>query len=345
LIFAYQSKYSYFCCKDRFMPKLSVLMPNYNASEFIQEALESVLNQTFQDLEIILVDDCSTDNSLEIVRALNSPKIKIYSTKVNGGIVAALNEGLKHINSEYIVRMDSDDISTSDRFETLVRFMDNNPDIGVCGSYMETFGKHNWVWRYKLTDEDIRPCLLYKSLIPHPASIFRSSILKHISYSSKYPHIEDRELWWQLFDKTKFANIPKVLYKYRIGIHNVTQVNKGTQAARRLEFYGDLYQYLGLSFSKLEIELFLGHNEKLYSDFKNFKHLKRLHEKILDFNDKSKIFCRKSLKRHLNQRFSNVSTEVAKLGFLAYFRYLFLSSFRYIKLIDLKVLYLGLSNK
>jgi len=321
------------------MPRLSVLLPNYNASLFIKEALESVLNQTYQDFEIILIDDCSTDNSLEIVNSLNSSKIKVYSTKTNGGIVVALNEGLKRVDSEYVVRMDADDISMPNRFELLVNFMDNNLDVGVCGSYIETFGKNNHVWKYNLTDADIRPCLLYKSMVPHPASIFRTSVLKGISYTDKYPHIEDRELWWQLFDKTKFANIPKVLYRYRILDHNVTQKNKNTQPERRLKFYTDLYSELNLNFSQFDIELFLGHNKKLYSNFENVKHLGLLHQKILDFNSASNIFDDEHLKKHLNQRWNNVSIEVAKTGLKNYIRYLYISRFKPVKLADLKVLF------
>lgn len=332
----FEPNLTYFWFKFYLMPRVSVLMPNYNASEFIEESIMSVLNQTYQDFEIILIDDCSTDNSLELVKRINNSKIKLYSTLENGGIVSALNEGLKHVKSEFIIRMDSDDISVENRFERLVNFMDLNPEVGVCGSFIETFGKSNHIWRYEVTDDMIKPCVLYKSLVPHAASIIRSDLLREYKYTFDYPYIEDRALWLYLFSRTKFSNLPEVLYKYRILSHNVTQRNLPTRTERALKFYRKVFDDFEIKYKEENLILFLGLKKELYHSKLKLKALKQFHEEILTWNKEKYIFDNESLESHLKDLWNKVSGPASKGGLLNYINYLMISKSLKIKFKDVK---------
>ncbi len=130
------------------MALVSVLLPNYNNALYLTDCLTSLCNQTFKDFDVFFIDDCSKDNSISIAETFTMLDLKIIRKDANTGIVDTMNEGLKRISSKYIVRMDGDDISTPERFQMLVDFMETHPEIGVCSSDIETFGatKEKWIF-------------------------------------------------------------------------------------------------------------------------------------------------------------------------------------------------------
>ena len=115
------------------IPTISVIMPVYNCFDYIQEAINSILNQTFSDFELIIIDDYSSDGTVDLIKKFNDPRIKLTVKSVNSGISNSLNYGLKIAKGKYIARMDGDDISFPDRFERQVKFMDLNPKVILCG--------------------------------------------------------------------------------------------------------------------------------------------------------------------------------------------------------------------
>ena len=123
------------------MPKISVVMPAYNAEKYIGEAIESILNQTFKDFEFIIINDGSVDHTKEIIREYNDPRIVLLENDKNRGIVLSLNKGLDAATGKYIARMDADDIALKNRFERQVEYLDEHKDIGVLGTGICTFGE------------------------------------------------------------------------------------------------------------------------------------------------------------------------------------------------------------
>jgi glycosyltransferase involved in cell wall biosynthesis len=216
---------------------ISVALPNYNGGEYLRLAIESILKQTYRNFELIVVDDCSTDNSLEIIDSFNDKRIRTIILKSNGGIVNALNTAISEAKGEYIARMDSDDVSHPLRFEKCINKLNENIDIGVVGSWMETFGDENKIWKYHSSDEALKKELLFGSPMSHPASMFRSNILKkeEIKYESTFPHMEDYLFFYKLSKVTKFCNIPEVLYSYRLHQTNITGVNRSTFKERLIK--------------------------------------------------------------------------------------------------------------
>jgi hypothetical protein len=152
--------------------------------------------------------------------------------------------------------------------------MESHPEIGVCGSFIETFGNDNTVWEYEETDDFIRPSVFYKSMIGHASAIFRVSVLNEnkVFYSERHIHMEDKVLWFSLLNITKFHNIQEVLYKYRILDHNITIINKSTLEERVAKYYYEVFTHFGIDFTPSILKIHMG-----YSNFSEFSRLELVH--------------------------------------------------------------------
>ena len=128
-------------------PKVTVLMPVYNCEKYLRESIESILNQTFKDFEFLIINDGSSDKSAEIVESYNDNRINFVQNEKNIGLAASLNRGLDIAKGEYIARMDADDISLPERLEKQVRFMETNPQIGICGQLDKNLWRHKLYWK------------------------------------------------------------------------------------------------------------------------------------------------------------------------------------------------------
>lgn len=205
-------------------PRLTVLLPVYNGSDFLKESVESILNQTFTDFELLVIDDGSTDDSTRIIENISDDRIRLLQNPSNLGLVATLNRGLETALGEYVARMDSDDISMPRRLEIQVGFLDQNPGIGVCGSWVRFIPRqYDFLWKLPVTSEEIR-CRLFSSVgVAHPSVMLRRKVFieNNLYYDPDYSHAEDYELWCRAIRHTRFANIPQVLLHYRISYEQV----------------------------------------------------------------------------------------------------------------------------
>jgi glycosyltransferase involved in cell wall biosynthesis len=196
-------------------PKISVLMPVYNSEKYVDEAIKSILDQTFGDFELVIINDGSTDLTAEIVRGFNDRRIKFIDNKINKGLISVLNQGLELVEGEYVARMDADDISMPTRFEEQVDFFSKNPDVSILGTWLERFeGAHGII----NPPSNIGLWELYEyNPILHPSVMWRRADLeKHnLRYDPDYVAAEDYELWVRASRYLKIANIPKVLGRYR----------------------------------------------------------------------------------------------------------------------------------
>ncbi len=208
------------------LPRVSVIMPVYNGEQHLREAIESILSQTFTDFELLILFDHSADHSLDIIRSFEDQRIRLVVNENKKGLAYILNKGLELSTGEYIARMDCDDISFPRRLEKQVRFMDENPDVGVCGTWIELFMGVNYIKKYPLTHEAIRCNLLFECSLAHPSVMIRKeSFLKHdLFYDVKYV-VEDYELWTRCSNVIRLANLPEVLVKYRWHFDQVSKIN------------------------------------------------------------------------------------------------------------------------
>jgi len=203
-------------------PKVSVIMPFYNAENFLKESIESVLNQTFTDFEFIIINDASTDNSDTIVKKyLNKDKRIIYiKNSKNKWIVFNLNKWIELARWEYIARMDGDDISILDRFKKQVDFLDKNKDISIVWWNVILINEEdNEIWKVIKPEfnEDILKFVFLGSPFVHPSVMIRKEVFNKLGgYKEKYLYCEDYELWFRiLYSWYKWANLDNYILKYR----------------------------------------------------------------------------------------------------------------------------------
>lgn len=207
-------------------PLVSVLIPCYNCEKYVEEAVMSIIKQTYSNLEILVIDDGSTDNTKSILQKLTQKdsRIRYIKNEENLKLIKTLNKGLDLCNGKYIARMDADDISLPTRIEKQVDFFETHPEIGVVGTYIQIFGVRKSVWKMDTKDKYIRAHLFCNSSFAHPSVMMRTSILRdnHLYYNTDYPHAEDYKLWCDIAQYTKLANIPEVLLYYRINENQVS---------------------------------------------------------------------------------------------------------------------------
>lgn len=214
-------------------PLVSVLMPVYNAAPYLAESIESILNQSYDNFEFIIVDDGSTDNSKQVIKsyAAKDARIKLFE-RSNAGVVDALNFGLSHCRGQYIARMDADDISMKERLSFQVQFLNQNPDVGIVGSWVKLFGARNEVWHHRQHDAHIKALMLFKTCgFSHSSVLIKKEIYSEFSYSNSAKHVEDMELFLRirLNSSWKFANLPKILINYRVHTDQVSTKFKSIQ--------------------------------------------------------------------------------------------------------------------
>ena len=207
--------------------ELSVVLPVFNAELYITEAIESILGQTIENFEFIIVNDGSTDNSASIIKkyADQDVRIKLISRE-NRGLCASLNEAIAIASTPWIARMDADDISDANRFERQL-FQLKKTGADICGAWMELFGANGTrVKRYPVSDFAIKTELMFGSPLGHGTVIMRASKAKALPYLKEYEKAEDYDLWERATQAGwVMTNIPEVLYRYRA--HEFQTSSKG----------------------------------------------------------------------------------------------------------------------
>ncbi len=221
-------------------PKISILLPVYNAEKFVSGTIQSMLNQTFSDFEFIIINDCSTDRSLQIINDFKDERIRVVSNEVNLGLTKTLNIGLNLCNGEYIARMDADDISMPDRLQIQVDYLEKHPEIDIVSGNYEIFGSHSEIVKVPLNEEYLKLDLFFQNSICHPAVMMRKDSLSKfdLSYDTKYLHTEDWALWFNCITKgLRIKNIDHILIKYRLEGQNITVQNRDSFELRSTENY------------------------------------------------------------------------------------------------------------
>ena len=253
-------------------PLVSVIMSVYNGEKYLVQAIDSILNQTYQNFEFIIIDDCSTDNSSHILQeyAQKDSRIKIIKKEKNIGIkgfIENLNLGISIAKGKYIARMDADDISLPERFQKQVDFLENNPEITLVGAQLNLINEQN-----KITGEAIA-ALQHRDIVKritsqiqlfHPVIMFRKD--QNIQYREKFLYCEDYDLYLNLITQgKKLANINEKLLHYRILESSISR--KGDNFVKKLMVEKALYFY------KLRKE----NGQDLYETFNN--------EEVLEINN------------------------------------------------------------
>lgn len=202
------------------MPKITVAMPVYNDDLYVSSSVNSILNQTFKDFTLLIIDDGSSDNSLDIISSYNDKRIKIVKHSQNMGRPAARNTALKYADGEYLAWMDADDIALPNRLQKQVAFLDSHPKISICGSKVRYFHEMRGTSRHPATSSGILATTLFHPPIANPSAVIRLSSIrqKNICYDNRFKRAQDFSFWVDCFLVHRLNGfvLPDILLKYRV---------------------------------------------------------------------------------------------------------------------------------
>ena len=201
------------------VPAISVLLPVYNAEAFLAEAIESILQQTFRDFELIIINDGSTDASSEVIKQFKDERIIIIEQH-NQGLAASLNKGLKIAKGNYIARQDNDDISLPERFEKQFNFLEAHPELALLGTAAVIVDEHNKetgrVHQHPSSSAALKYFLLFDNPFVHSSVMFRRSLISQTGpYYCGQDYFEDYHLWSSMARLAAIGNLPDFLIRYR----------------------------------------------------------------------------------------------------------------------------------
>lgn len=321
-------------------PRVSILMPVYNNGDYVAEAIESMLSQTFDDFELIVLDDCSTDHSRQVIEEFKDKRIIYHRNEKNLGLANNLNVGLDLARGEFIARMDGDDISLPERLQTQIDFLDRNPDIDLCSCGLEKFGKETDVWIRESDPEQVKITMMFYSPVLHATSVWRRDVFEkyQLRYRQAAFPAEDYDLWARAVFHCQLVNIPQVLYKYRIHGIQVTKTDDRTELRDR-QIRLDYLRKALPDLSDDEAELIVNDLRKKEV---TAQRLLQISNRLIELNSKNRFFNEKLLRKRFekilfttynqqSETFANKKA-FADLGFIVGTKYLFYSMKKHIRL-------------
>lgn len=247
-------------------PLVTVFITAYNAEKYIAEALESIINQTYRNLEILVVNDASEDNTLKIIESYQDKdnRIRLINNNKNRGIPYNRNLGLTEANGKYLAIMDSDDLSDPNRIYKQVNYMEKNPEIDAIGTHYKVIGSkfRNKISSRYNTPEEIKVRLLFANPIANPTSMIRKNTLEkyNIRYNNEFFVAQDYDLWLQISKVGKIAILPDYLLTYRVGHNNISKTSKNKKVEQRKKIIDSIHidglNHYNFNLNKDELKIF-----------------------------------------------------------------------------------------
>lgn len=226
------------------MPLVSVVMPAYNAEKYIYEAILSILNQTYENIELIVIDDASKDRTYSIIKHFSDNRIIIEKNETNKGIAYTTNKAIKLANGKYIALMDDDDIAFPERIEYQVKFLEKNNDIDILGGRSEDIDESGAHIRYggmpRTNPNYIKALLLFRCLdFRNGTTMFRSDFIKrnNLQYREGYLGMQDYQFFVESSKVGKISSLDQFLIKYRIHDKNETTKQQTLNNSEREKLY------------------------------------------------------------------------------------------------------------
>lgn len=287
-------------------PLVSVLMPCYNAEDHLEDAMQSILNQTYRNIEVIAINDCSKDKTSEILHRMAEEdcRIKVVDNKENLRLIKTLNKGVKLCSGDYIARMDSDDIALPQRIEKELSFLEENKDHDIVSSLFLAFPTDNPskkdLHHNPLRHEDLKAYMLFKSGICHPAVMIRKRVFTELGleFEMEYLHVEDYAFWSKAIYKTKIANIGEPLLLYRVHENQVSSLNEQLQQENKKKVFKIHCSQLGLPTDNDFLDVYASVAEAVPSENSVFflKKCENFMQDLLQINDQTPFCDKKYLK-------------------------------------------------
>ncbi len=286
---------------------VSVVMPVFNCEDFVKEAIESILNQTYREFELIVINDGSTDGSDVLIREFNDPRIKYINNSPNKGIVSTINEGVSRSKGKYIARMDADDISLPTRLAKQVDFLETNPDVKLCGTRaiaIDKNGRQLVKLNRPLKHDKIKVFNLFRNAFIHPTIMADANALKKIGFTEDYKYAEDYFTFSQFTMQYQVANLEWPLLLYRLHDESITAKKNKEMMASELKTMRYLLSFL---FKTIELKIVQLHHALLRAPAYPFS-AEEIHNHLLQIfeaNRAKNIFDQQTLVKQLQKEWFN----------------------------------------
>lgn len=277
-------------------PKISLIMSVYNGEDYLSEAIESVLNQTFKDFELIIINDCSTDKTHEILKRFEDfdKRVKVYTNEVNLRLPSSLNKAISYAQGKYIARMDADDICLPERLEKQYEFMEKNPNVALSSCRFMTL-KNGVISSGgcggKCDNESIKALLLVTNPILHPGIIAKADAIRSLLYDKNFTCTEDMELWTRFVMAGYDVEImPEYFMIYRLHDKQITETTLEKQhkevIAIQKKYYGALLETMNSNQEEFYIRgIYFRENTDINKFLDFYKWLKAVNRKTKAFNN------------------------------------------------------------
>lgn len=301
-------------------------MPVYNGEAYIGEAIDSVLSQTFTDFELIIVDDGSTDNSLNLIEAYDDPRIECLSRTENLGLAVTRNEGVVAASGQYIAMLDSDDIARPTRLEVQSAYLDENPNIGVVGSWVDVIDEDGKIvgdmWRSETRSPKLPGALLFHNCFTQSSVMIRRSLLGSAPYRLDFPPAEDYDLWARLASVTQLANIPRPLVKYRYHQSGTSRKKTVLSESATVKVIRRQLKKLGLTpdSDEMQIHRRLGKGQGC-DDLVTFDAAEKWLKRLLLANQQARIYDEEPFREVIHDRWFEFCQHSSRYGLISHRNY------------------------
>ena len=294
------------------MPKISIIMPIYMAEKYVEYAVQSILNQSYSDFELIVIDDKGTDNSISIVEGIKDSRIKILENDINRGIAFSRNKGIENAAGEYIALMDDDDFAPAYRLKIENEFLDSNLDISVVGGAAHVIDEYNNVIKYNNIQMihnpyRLRAELLFHDVVMNGSTMFRKEfVLNHfIKYQDNMNGMEDYRFWVDCSVLGKIVTLDHVLLYWRDNPNNETAKNISFRKLERQETFKKIQEHAlkvnGFDLNEEELRCFqkgFAEGGRAFSSRQDLEQLYLVMKKLIeqgkdkDYADELKFVCK-----------------------------------------------------
>ncbi len=285
-------------------PLISVIMSVYNEEQYLKDAIDSILAQTVTDYELIIVDDCSTDRTQEILAGYQDPRIRVLYNEENCGLTVNLNRALDAAKGRFIARMDGDDIAHPDRFEKELEYLNQHPELKLISCRTKTFGNEQLQSDIMGEPEYLRCRMLVRPVLAHPGFMVRGEVFRELGYryDESFRQAQDYELAARLTRKYSIGICPEVLLEYRAHEGQVSSKAGGKQFRNADRVRERLLEELEIELTEQEWETYhLLVLEKPSENIEDYIGAVRIIDRIVERNAKRSIYDGAILKNTLGR--------------------------------------------
>ncbi|OGS70082.1 MAG: hypothetical protein A3G95_01055 [Flavobacteria bacterium RIFCSPLOWO2_12_FULL_31_7] len=326
------------------MKKLTVIMPVYNGEKYLKEAVDSVLNQTFADFDLLILNDNSSDGTASILEeyAQKDARVVVVTKTSNEGPANLRNEGIDKANTPLIALLDADDIALPTRFEKQIHVLEANEDLALCGTWFTIFGdKKEKVIKHAVEHEDLKVQFLHSCGLGNSTVMFKKSAIKNLRFEHEYVPAEDYGLWIEFISNSKFYNLPESLVRYRWHPGNISQTKEENLRIAEIAIKKRQLTRLGIDQNSENAIYYVNAVcLKRKQSFEDIKKTISASYELLEKNRNLNFYCQNIFQKHIDRGIVRTIRNAKKYN-MDYFKYIKNESgyFSKIKFLDKIVLF------